>query len=249
MHEDKPKDTYSAGNKTKSESKESVVRTNEPQTDNPQIEPRSGTCNAGSGSELISSMVVPVWISTQNNPNSEQLVYALLDTQSDTTFVLRQVAERLQSENQEATRLRLTTLTSTSKLINCQKYKDLVVRGYNQDIRIALPTTYSRDQIPLDESHIPTRDVAERWSHLRVIAPKIQPLLNCDIRLLVGYNCPQALAPRHCITGIGNEPFAVCTDLGWSVVGYVSLSDDSGDAIGLTNLTVRQRVCDEVKIV
>lgn len=33
------------------------------------------------------SMIVPVWVSTERNPGSEKLVNALLDTQSDTVFV------------------------------------------------------------------------------------------------------------------------------------------------------------------
>ena len=37
--------------------------------------------------------------------------------------------------------------------------------------------------------------------------------------ILIGYNCAQALAPREFISGEGNEPFAVRTDLGWSMVG------------------------------
>ena len=34
-----------------------------------------------------STMVVPVWLSHQSNP-TERMVYALLDTQSDTSFIL-----------------------------------------------------------------------------------------------------------------------------------------------------------------
>ena len=41
----------------------------------------------------------------------------------------------------------------------------------------------------------------------------------CDVGILIGYNCAQALAPREVISGEGNEPFAVTTDHGWSMVG------------------------------
>ncbi len=34
--------------------------------------------------------IVPVWVSTTNEPNHEVLVYTLLDTQSDTTFILEE---------------------------------------------------------------------------------------------------------------------------------------------------------------
>jgi len=32
-------------------------------------------------------MVVPVWLSSSNNVSTEKLVYVLLDSQSDTTFI------------------------------------------------------------------------------------------------------------------------------------------------------------------
>ncbi|XP_022085513.1 uncharacterized protein LOC110976501 [Acanthaster planci] len=49
------------------------------------------------------------------------------------------------------------------------------------------------------------------------------PVQNCEVGMLIGYNCPQALAPRDTITGQDDEPFAIKTDLGWTIVGY----DDS----------------------
>ena len=37
--------------------------------------------------------------------------------------------------------------------------------------------------------------------------------------LLIGYDCPLALAPLEVIRGDGNEPFAQRTELGWSITG------------------------------
>ena len=38
----------------------------------------------------ISSMIVPVWLHHESNPEAEVLIYALLDDQSDTTFISTQ---------------------------------------------------------------------------------------------------------------------------------------------------------------
>ncbi|KAL6463232.1 hypothetical protein MHYP_G00276230 [Metynnis hypsauchen] len=114
---------------------------------------------------INTSMIVPVWVSSKNSPNSEKLVYALLDTQSDTTFI-----------DQE----------------NC---------------------------IPVNRTHIPTSDTAKQWKHLAVIVDEIPPLKDCEVGLLIGYNCSRALAPRKVIVGGSEEPYAVQTDLGWSIVG------------------------------
>ena len=52
-------------------------------------------------------------------------------------------------------------------------------------------------------------------------------MLDIDIGLLIGYNCSNALIPREVIAGESNEPFAVKTDLGWSIVGRISPSSVS----------------------
>jgi hypothetical protein len=56
------------------------------------------------------SMIVPVWLSTQEDPSHEILVFALLDTQSDTTFVLDETAAALHV-NGQSLRLSLSIIT------------------------------------------------------------------------------------------------------------------------------------------
>lgn len=50
----------------------------------------------------------------------------------------------------------------------------------------------------------------------------IQPLKDCEVGLLIGYNCSRAMAPRQVILGGHEEPYAVRTDLGRSIVGRSS---------------------------
>lgn len=47
------------------------------------------------GQSSSTSMIVPVWVSTVQSPSKEQLVYALLDTQSDSTFVCEELSKQL----------------------------------------------------------------------------------------------------------------------------------------------------------
>jgi len=51
------------------------------------------------------------------------------------------------------------------------------------------------------------------------------------VGLLIGYNCRRALAPRQVITGEVGQPYAVKTDLGWSIVGTLA-PDDCTDVRG-----------------
>lgn len=65
----------------------------------------------------------------------------------------------------------------------------------------------------------PTHQTAKQWPHLAAITDQIPPLLSCDVGLLIGYNCSRAIKPRQMFDGADNEPYAVLTDLGWSIVG------------------------------
>lgn len=96
------------------------------------------------------------------------------------------------------------------------------VRGYSCTIQVDLPVAHTKDCIPVNRAHIPTCETAKRWSHLMQIADDIQPLKDCEVGLLIGYNCSRATAPRQVILGGDEEPYAVHTDLGWSIVGRSS---------------------------
>ncbi|KAI2646382.1 hypothetical protein H4Q32_025464 [Labeo rohita] len=98
---------------------------------------------------------------------------------------------------------------------------------------VNLPPAYTRDFIPLERSHIPTPETARRWSHLKEIAQEIPMLLDCKVGLLIGYDCSRALAPRQVITAGDDEPYAVRTDLGWSIVGCSLHITKSTEVTGL----------------
>ncbi|KAL7877241.1 hypothetical protein SRHO_G00038840 [Serrasalmus rhombeus] len=119
---------------------------------------------------------------------------------------------------------------------------EVLVRGFYSSKKIPLPVTYSRDFIPASLSHIPTPKTARAWSHLEHLAEEIAPLIDCDVGLLIGYNCSQALLPREIVSGKDDEPFAVRTDLGWSIVGCVNPCVDYGDAIGSSHRIIVKQV-------
>lgn len=193
------------------------------------------------GNSTYASTIVPVWLSTTSNPEVEVLVYALLDSQSDSTFILQERAETLDAQ-MESVQLKLSTLASKQTVIPSHKLVGLQVRGFYSAKKISLPVTYSRDFIPASLSHIPTPKTARAWSHLEHLAEEIAPLIDCDIGLLIGYNCSQALLPREIVSGKDDEPFAVRTDLGWSIIGCVNPCVDYGDAIGSSHRIVVKEV-------
>ena len=190
----------------------------------PEVEANAfSTCRGTSST----TNVIPVWVSTKDSPQAEKLVYALLDTQSDSTFIDEGICTKLASRT-EPVKLKLTTLLGKDVIVECKKASNLRIRGYTSSQYIDLPPTFTQDFIPLDREHIPTCDTARSWSHLESLTCDIPPLLDVDIGLLIGYNCSNALIPRQVISGDDNEPYAVRTDLGWSIVGRISQSETKG---------------------
>ena len=176
-----------------------------------------------------------MWISSKDEPGKEVLTYAMLDTQSDTSFILESTLENLGVEGSE-TRLSLSTMLAKNKIINSQRVNGLQVRGYNCDEVITLPSVYSRHIIPANRDHIPTPYTAMRWEHLQCISQDLMPLGDCEVGLLIGYDCSQALAPLEVILHESNGPFGQRTALGWSiVVSDCSVVNNDCDPIGLSH--------------
>ena len=207
----------------------------------PQVESISGHISvshlAGTKELRISSLIVPVWLSHHDNPDNERLVYALLDTQSDTTFVLESTCETLGTTGSN-TRLWLSTMSAKNQRIDTKLYEGLMVRGFNDSVRIPLPATYSRDIIPANRSHIPTPQMATKWPHLEQISGELMTLSDCEIGLLIGYNCPKALLPRQVIAPENDGPYGQKTDLGWGIVGIVDpkqVPQSDCDPIGISH--------------
>ena len=145
-------------------------------------------------------MIVPVWLSYKNCPSKEILTYALLDTQSDTTFILNDTASDLQLPC-EPMKLSLSTMTSQHTKIDSTRVRDLQVRAFNSGDKVFINQAYTRDFIPADRSHIATRDTVDGWQHLHEIIDELPPIQSCEVGILIGYNCPLALAPVSVLRG------------------------------------------------
>ena len=193
---------------------------------------------------MQTAAIVPVWLSSATQRTEEVLVYALLDSQSDTTFVLSEVADALDVEKGQV-KLKLSTMTSTT-VIQSQRVKNLQVRGFHLGKRITLPPSYTRDFIPANRTHIPTKETAKAWSHLEHLREHIAPLQSCEVGILIGYNCSQALLPREVVAGQANQPFAQRTDLGWSIVGHGNPCVEFEDAVSISHRIVTMRVSPDI---
>lgn len=105
--------------------------------------------------------------------------------QSDTTFILKDTAETLDIKK-EPVKLKISTTTSKTKVVPSHRLNGLQVRGIKSEVKIKLPTTYTRDHIPVNRSHIPTCETAKNWPHLEHLADEMAPALDCEVGLLIG---------------------------------------------------------------
>ncbi|XP_070198795.1 uncharacterized protein [Littorina saxatilis] len=160
---------------------------------------------------VLTAMIVPVYVSSIDNPDREVLTYALLDTMSDATFAVSSVVEGLGATARQTT-LKVSTLTETDTLIPCTKYTGLRVRSYfSENDWINLPPAFSRDFLDIHKDHVPTPETVARHPHLRRLATNLIPLQpDCEAGLLIGYDCAEALMPVSIVSGV---PYGVETRL------------------------------------
>ena len=195
----------------------------------------------GTGTASKCSMIVPVYISHCDSPGSEILIYALLDTQSDTTFILEDACNALGLTGIDV-QLSLSTMYAENRVVESQKIKGLSVRGFDSSLRIPLPAAYTRNIMPANRAHIPTPEMARMWPHLEPIADQLMELNPCQIGLLIGYNCPRCLIPREVIAPVTDGPFGQKTDLGWGIVGVVDACCAENDTIGVSHRIITREV-------
>ena len=131
---------------------------------------------------------MPVLISSTSNPETETLVYALLDTN---TFVAQEVGVKM-GAGLEPVKLRLTTIMGKDYIVQSKSASGLRIGGYSSSSFINLPPAYTSDFIPLERSHIPVPETAKRWTHLSSIAQEMPGLMDCAVGLLNRLRLPQS---------------------------------------------------------
>ena len=187
---------------------------------------------AESASVITNCRIIQVMLFHKDNTEKAIKVYALLDNASDTTFVTTQVQHELGIKGVQ-TSLDLSTMLGRQR-IAVERIDGLVVQRLDKRTEIELPKTYARETIPSRRDQIPRPEIINSWPHLRKIQGKIPPYdADVDIGLLIGCNCPKAIKPTEVIRGKGEEPYAVRTSLGWSIVGPVATSNTPQDGYAL----------------
>ncbi|KAK3096683.1 hypothetical protein FSP39_002345 [Pinctada imbricata] len=98
--------------------------------------------------------------------------------------------------------------------------KGFFVQSIDGREQLTLPTLTECQFIPNNRKEIPTRNVAQNYSHLKPIAEHIPPIDdNAHILLLIGRDLSAALHIEDQRIGLPYQPFAQKLKLGWVIIG------------------------------
>jgi len=83
------------------------------------------------------SLIVPVWLYQRGYAEKKELVYALLDNESDACFVTEEILQKLVISGPQV-QLKLSTVLGEDS-VAYQKINDLVVRGVTENQEVMVP--------------------------------------------------------------------------------------------------------------
>ena len=115
--------------------------------------------------QRVTTMILQVWLFTTHDPSAEILVYALIDTQSDTSFIVDSIAS--QFTRGEPAQLLNATMISHQATIKSERFTNLQIRGFNCKELILISETFSSESIPVNATDIHTQETVKCWSHLK----------------------------------------------------------------------------------
>ena len=175
--------------------------------------------------EIILQAIIPVLVTNKANDKALK-TYAFYDNGSVGWFLTENLCHRLEAPGTKTT-LQLGTMHGQSLVVSVV-VKDLIVTDLDGRNPIALPRAYTRDEIAVNHDQIPTPKIVSRLEHLKEIANEIPAYeRDLDIGLLIGSNCPAALVPLEVVPNMGNGPFAVKLNHGWTVSGPLQVTTET----------------------
>ena len=165
------------------------------------------------------SKTVPVLIRASNGNLAE--CYAILDEQSNQTFVDDSLIERLQIPMTDRTEeeYTMTTLARFSSKFTGVRVNNLAIRGLNKNQWIELPSVLTHPGLPDTRDEISGPELVAQLPHVANFASHFPPVnQRLPVAILVGTDCGEAM--RTTCHG-QHFPFVHDTALGWALVGPI----------------------------
>ena len=94
---------------------------------------------------------------------------------------------------------------------------ELEFSGLDGEVYYTIPNVFSINEIPVRPNLVPTQRKILNLPHLKGI--KLDTLSNVEVGLLIGVDVPQLFCTSEFRKGPRGTPSAICTPLGWSLLG------------------------------
>ena len=96
-------------------------------------------------------MIIPVLVRSEDDLSAEFLEYAILDEQSNTSFVSRDLCERMNVKGPE-TQLLLSTMQEQNVCIASERISGLEVLDIDREHKVKLPVCFMCTSVPAKKS-------------------------------------------------------------------------------------------------
>ena len=185
-----------------------------PSQDDPPA-PSSGctTTTMARPSEVLLQMVP---LKVIGNNGTAVTTYGLIDSGSDVTMIDLSLVEKLGIKG-ESSQLLLSTVNEKEKRQQGLKVDFKISSVDDQDFReIALRDAWAVQDLTIPRKHLVVRTKRDLWPHLRQVA--FTEVERNKVSVLIGTNVLEAFIPLEVKLEEPNEPFAIRSCLGWSIL-------------------------------
>ncbi|KAF6025953.1 hypothetical protein EB796_015729 [Bugula neritina] len=146
------------------------------------------------------NMGMPVYVSTTSNPSNSILVYAILDSASDHSFITAALVNKLKPKFLQKKLIDMETMSGESAKQDISLYGDLVLNGYFGG-QVKLASAYEWPHIPNSTGAFASSMNIKQCQHLRSLENALPPSFRLPVGLLLGANCSAASFPLKLLKG------------------------------------------------
>ena len=162
---------------------------------------------------------------------------AVLDEQSDCSYILKETADQLEFE-QSPYSYHLNTMTTSKKFFAGSILDNLEIKGELMSEWISLPEVLTTNRIPDSKGDCATPSRVSEYPHLLKYAEKFPEIpSDAKVEILIGSNCPELGEVKK----LGDKaPYVHITPFGFSLTGPRKVHDDEEE--GNANRSCRTAV-------
>ncbi|KAB7499740.1 hypothetical protein Anas_13690 [Armadillidium nasatum] len=156
------------------------------------------------------ALILPIWVHSHDFTERRVLTYAMLDHQSNTSFINKDSLFKRLNLDGSPVDLSIKTISGTefTKSVKC---KNLILQGLRSKERLHLRSSYVREDIAADKESIPNKEIATTYKHLHEIYDKIEPEIpTLEVEMLIGITY---IKRRNCIIKCSQERLRLISEL------------------------------------